>query len=165
MTLIAKLNQGDDKAIALFKDHWFSERGPDARERLMRADFDIGKGLDYWQQAQDTFLDLLKEDWTNLEARARLSKLYCLQGKFEMAKALSLQVLESKPWHFVAMETMTAISMAQGDMVMADLWKARRLPNPSKTEERRQWVERALQDAEAILKRMQEIKDGQEEWG
>jgi hypothetical protein len=98
MMLIAKLNCGDDSAIALFKDHWFSEHGDDdTRTRLLRADFDIGKGPEHWPNALRVLKDIIRQDWTHLEARARLSKLYCLMGRFDTSKRLSLQVLESKP--------------------------------------------------------------------
>ncbi len=160
MMLIARLSHGD-KVVAEFKQHWFSERGPAMRDLLLEADFCIGKGAAYWDNAQEIFDLLLDKDPTFLEARARLSKLYCLQGRFDEAKRYSMQVLDYKPWHFVAMETMVAICTAQGDQMMAQVWKARRLPNPSKVEERRQWVERALNDAEEILRRMvqQQHKD------
>ena len=73
---------------------------------------------------------------------------------------MSLQVLDFKPWHFVALETMVAVSTAQRDDTMIALYKSRRLPPPSQgAKRRRQWVERALQDAASIMRRMQEKQE------
>ena len=154
MLLIASLTHGDQPAIANFKRHWFGERGTNLSGQMMEADFVIGKGPEHWEHAEELLLCLIQEDATFLEPRARLSKLYCLQGKFDLAKTLSLQVLESKPWHFVAVETMVAIATAQQQEVQMQLWKSRLLPVPSQVQKRNQWVDRALEDAEAVLSRM-----------
>jgi tetratricopeptide (TPR) repeat protein len=153
MHLLAKLYR-DDKAITEFQ--WFAERGPEVQALLTTANNNIGKGPDHWPEAQAILLDLIKRDASFLEPQVRLSKLYCLQGRFDEAATLSQQVLESKPWHFVALETMVAISTAQGNTVLTELWKSRRLPTPSQKEAREQWVDRALQDAEEILRRMEQ---------
>ena len=100
---------------------------------------------------------LIKQDPTFLEAQARFAKLCCLQGKWDASIHWSQRVLDSKPWHFVTLETMVAANIAKGDLTMVELYKARRLPVPSKTEERSQWVDRALQDAQVILKRMEKL--------
>jgi len=154
MEIIAQLHHGDQPAIASFKQHWFSQAGDRAYQDLLDADFSIGKGPDFWSSAEETLLRLIQQNDSFLEPRARLSKLYCLQGRFAEAKELSLQVLEVKPWHFVAMETMVAASIATGDDISLDLWKSRRLPVPSKKKERELWVDRALADAETILSRL-----------
>jgi hypothetical protein len=159
MLLIARLLSKGDKAIAEFKHHWFSERGEEAKATLVKADFNIGKGPDYWPEAEVSFLKLVADDPTFLEPKVRLSKLYCLQAEFSEAEKLSQQVLDSKPWHFVAIETMVAVSTAQGKTTLAELWKSRRLPNPSQAERRNEWVERALLDAEEILGRMQRYQE------
>ena len=158
MLLIAKLNQGDKPAIADFKQHWFSERGDDVFALLTHADFGIGKGADHWEEATLIFQDLIAQDPTYLEPQARYAKLLCLMGRLEEAARWAQHVLDSKPWHFVTIETMVAISAAKQDSILSELWKARRLPVPSQPEARSQWVDRALQDAEVILGRMQQQK-------
>jgi hypothetical protein len=156
MLLIASLNRGDKPAISNFKKHWFSERGPDAEALLLHADFNIGKGPEYWEEAEMIFQDLIRSDPTFLEPKARYAKLLCLQGKWEEASRWSQQVLDSKPHHFVTIETMVAVLTGQGNTVMSELWKSRRLPTPSQVEARTEWVDRALEDAQVILGRMQQ---------
>jgi hypothetical protein len=153
MHLLSKLYRHDN----VFSEfQWFAERGPEVQALLTTANDNIGRGPDHWPEAQAILLDLIKRDSSFLEPQVRLSKLYCLQGRFDEAATLSQQVLESKPWHFVALETMVAISTAQGNTVLTELWKSRRLPPPSQKEAREQWVDRALQDAEEILRRMEQ---------
>jgi hypothetical protein len=159
MLLIAKLTHGDKPAIANFKKHWFSERGSDFETLLLHADFGIGKGPDHWEEAKLIFQDLIRQDPTYLEPQARYAKLLCLQGQWEESSRWAQHVLDSKPWHFVTIETMVALHTAKGDTVLSELWKARRLPNPSTPEARRQWVDRSLHDAEVILGRMQQQKE------
>lgn len=153
MMLLAKLNQGDD-SISEFKDFWFSEYGPDVQELMTEADFGIGKGPTHWEASEATFLDLIQRYPDFLEPQVRLSKLHCLQGRFEEAANLAKPVLECKPWHFVALETLVAVYTIQGNTVMAEVYKSRRLPFPSQKEAREQWVSRALLDAEELLGRM-----------
>ncbi|KAG7369611.1 hypothetical protein IV203_027357 [Nitzschia inconspicua] len=159
LLLIARLTHGDKPTIADFKKHWFSERGNEFETLLYHADFGIGKGPDHWEEAQLVFQDLIRQDPTFLEPQARYAKLLCLQGQLEESTRWAQRVLDSKPWHFVTIETMVALCTAKGDTVLSELWKSRRLPNPSKPEARRQWVDRALQDAETILGRMQQQKE------
>ena len=62
------------------------------------------------------------------------------------------EVLKIKPFHFVVLETMVAVSIAQNKAQQAQLWGAKRLPVPSKEEERRSWVDKAVQDANSHIK-------------
>ncbi|KAL3930271.1 MAG: hypothetical protein SGARI_004531 [Bacillariaceae sp.] len=156
MLLIAKLNQGDRPYIANLQNFWFSERGEDVKTLLRHADFGIGKGPEHWEETLLIFQDVIRQDPTFLEPQARYAKLLCLQGQFEEAALWAQKVLDSRPWHFVTIETMVAIHTAKGDSILAELWTERRLPNPSKPEARSQWVDRALADAEVILGRMQQ---------
>lgn len=46
----------------------------------------------------------------------------------------------------------------QEHSIIADMWKAQRLPTPSQKEARKQWVEKAMEDASAILRQMHVIQ-------
>jgi len=86
-----------------------------------------------------------------------LSKLYCLQGKFQEAKELANDVLQERPWHFGALETMRVVSLALHDEINLSIWDARRMPPPS-TEERKQWVDRAIADATVLLAQSEQVR-------
>lgn len=165
LLLIAKLARGGDQpAIGNFKKHWFSERGEEKMMILLHADFDIGRGPTHWEEARRIFQnDLIRHDPTFLEPQAGYAKLLCLQGQLDESARWAQRVLDSKPWHFVTIETMVAIHTAKGDSILSELWTARRLPNPSQPERRLQWVDRALQDAETILGRMQQQQQREKE--
>ena len=158
MILIAQLNHGDTPTISEFQKHWFSERGSDFKVLLTHADLNIGRGMEYWEEAEDIFEELIRQDPTFLEPQARLAKLRCLQGRFDESLTIAQRVLDSKPWHFVTQETMVASYTGKGNKMMADLWKQRKLPTMKRKTDRELWIDRALEDAEVILGRMQTIR-------
>ena len=149
IALIQELLNGD-KAIAEFKKLWFSERGPKVEKLMYQAELGIGQPPK-WNQTMDTLLELTRDDPTYIEPYVRLSKLYCLQGRFDESLILCQHILKVRPWHFVCIETMIALNMALGNADEAQFWAAKRLPTPSNAEQRDLWVQQAIQDATAHL--------------
>ena len=89
------------------------------------------------------------DDPTYIEPYVRLSKLYCLQGRFNESRNICQHVLTYRPWHYVALETMVAVNLAidDDDNQKLMLWASRRLPTPSQGELRKKWVEQAIEDS------------------
>jgi hypothetical protein len=163
--LLKQLLHGDE-VISQFKKLWFSERGPDVEKIMYQAEMGIGLGPTKWNETCEVLEALIRQDPTYIEPFVRLSKLYCLQGRLVESKMICQQVLslKFKPWHFVALETMVAIHTAllqenDDDFVQEEEvqhWSSRRLPRPDKKEERKQWVERALENAHHQLEQSRE---------
>ena len=84
----------------------------------------------------------------------RLATLLYLQGRLEESRALCETVLAVKPWHFGASSGMVMVCAGLGDPNAARQWASRRLPPIQPTgsnKRRRQWVERAVDDATKAL--------------
>jgi hypothetical protein len=152
--LLSRLYTGDD-AISEFKALWFFERGSEMQSQLFKADFAIGNPKN-WEESENILNDLIRSDPTFLEPKVRLSKLCCLQGRFDDSLRLAQEVLELRPWHFVVLDTMVAVYTGKGNTDMAQMWASRRLPTPSQREKRKLWVDRALRDAKEVLARLEE---------
>jgi hypothetical protein len=103
---------------------------------------------------------LICSDPTYLEPYVRLSKLYCLQGRFEDSRIICEQVLLLKPWHYVALETMVAVNLVQENNEQLLKWASKRLPTPSRKELREKWVQQAIEDSI----RIQETDDSNRSW-
>eukprot|EP00536_Pseudo-nitzschia_multiseries_P005231 jgi/Psemu1/12012/gm1.12012_g len=145
-SLLQQLEEGDEavKELRLF---WRSQLGSSREEDLLRkAATGIGDPS-AWKESQDILEELCKEHPTFLHAFALLSKLYCLMGRLEDSQTMALEVLKLKPWHFLAIETMVATSYALNQINTSVYWASRRMPPPSRTEKRREWVDRALKDS------------------
>lgn len=140
--LIKQLLKGDE-AIAELRRLWFSERGKQVQDKMYTAERAIGNPQN-WTVAQSILEELVMDDPTYVEPFVRLSKLYCLQGRFEESQKICQAVLEIRPWHFVASETMAALSRVQ---VIEKEHLIKRLPTPSQKELRKSWVEQALEDS------------------
>ena len=149
---------GGDEAIrgGHFRRLWFSERGFSVERVMERADLDAGKP-ETWPDAESALVSLIRDDPTYVEPYVRLSKLYCLQQRFDESKALALAALELRPWHFVALETMVAVHTAQRNELEARLWDAKRLPKPSDPERRKEWVHGHLREFEELFSSQQSL--------
>lgn len=148
--LLSNLLQGDD-AINQLRNLWFSERGNEVEALMYQAEFGIGHPQN-WTLAETILQDLILADPTYLEPFARLSKLYCLQGRFQESHDMCRRVLEQRPWHYVALETMVAVLLVKDDNRQLLLWAKKRLPPPSQHKLRRTWVEQAIEDSKRIQK-------------
>ena len=144
--LLKQLLNGDD-AIAELRKLWFGERGMETEQLLYEADAGIGHPSN-WTLAESILEELIEDDPTYIEPFVRLSKLYCLQGRFEESRIMCDSALIYRPWHYVALETMVACYLAQGqDNQQLVEWAKKRLPTPSHKELRKQWVEQAIKDS------------------
>lgn len=143
--LIKELLNGDS-AIKQLRRLWFSERGKKIENLMYQAELGIGHPQN-WTSAEEILEDLILEDPTYIEPYVRLSKLYCLQGRFMESRNICQHVLTYRPWHYVALETMVAVNLAMDDNQKLLLWASRRLPSPSHGELRKKWVEQAIEDS------------------
>lgn len=144
--LIAKIQEGD-KAILELRQLWSLQSGNCREEELLNQ---AAKGIGdprSWQESKEILERLTIQNPTFLEPFARLSKLYCLMGRLEDSQIMALEVLKLKPWHFIAIETMVATSYALSKIQTSLYWASRRMPPPSQTAKRREWIQRAIESS------------------
>ena len=152
-SLLEALRDGDD-AVGELRDFWRAqprnyrdgdkhETEHERGERFREAALGIGDPSS-WERSREVLESLCGEDPTFLQAFALLSKLYCLEGKLEDSRAVALEVLKLKPWHFLAIETMVATSYALNKINASVFWASRRLPPPGRAEQRSEWIDRAI---------------------
>jgi len=155
--LIQELLQGDE-AVAKLRQLWFAERGPAMEAQLYEADSWIGKGgtRDNWTKAEEILFQLIQQDPTFFEPFVRLSKLYTLQGRFADSQQICLSLHQAKPWHYVVLETMVVNTMVLEHNRDLQTWASKRLPPPSLSKERKEWVTRAIQDSMRLEKEQKE---------
>lgn len=171
MELLSELCNGDE-AVPKLKELWFSEHNGPPRttsssrttettstvEKLLKeASLCIGNPTQ-WNKSEEMLIQLINEYPSFIEPYVRLSKLYCLQQKFDTSKQLALQVLEMKPWHFVALQTMVTVAYATNDTSAYFMWQQRKLPPYNQLRERQEWVERALSDFSALMSKQEQNK-------
>jgi hypothetical protein len=160
--LLKQLLYGDE-AIAELRKLWFSERGLVVQEQMYIAEAAIGHPQN-WTVAESILETLIYADPTYIEPFVRLSKLYCLQGRFEESGRMCQAALENRPWHYVALVTMAVLDLVEqkeGD----EEQPSKRLPPPSKKDLRKQWVEQAVGDSmqieqDAMMARRIQLDDG-----
>lgn len=160
--LLKQLLYGDE-AIAELRKLWFSERGLAVQEQMYMAEAAIGNPQN-WTLAESILETLIHADPTYIEPFVRLSKLYCLQGRFEESERMCQAALEYRPWHYVALETMAAVSLVEQKEKNKEQ-PSKRLPTPSKKDLRKQWVEQAVEDSmrterDAMMARRIQLDDG-----
>jgi len=145
-SLLAQVQDGD-KAIKELRVLWGSQSGDDLKEELL---YEASRGIGdprLWETSRKILEKLTRENPTYLEPFARLSKLYCLMGKFEDSQTMALEVLKLKPWHILAIETMVATSYGLNQIESSLHWASQRMPPPSQTEKRKEWVRRAIENS------------------
>ena len=147
-----------------FRKLWRSERGTEVEEKVLRAWKDMGHP-DLWNNAERDLLKLIEDDPTYLYPFVFLSKLYCLQGKFQESQHICKSILQLKPYHFVVIETMIANSFALQSMDDAAYWQTKRLPPPTHQDARKAWTIQAIEDATRILDEAKESNKPQTEIG
>ena len=140
----------DDSAIQKFRILWFSERGEET-EGIIRNAWKLLGHPDNWPMAEETLLKLINEDPTYLHPFVLLSKLFCLQGKFQESQRICEQILKVKPYHFAVIETMIANSVAQQNVELSNYWISKRLPPPALKDQRWEWVHTSIMDGRRIL--------------
>ena len=143
-SLLAQVQDGDE-AIKELRILWGSQSGNDLNEELL---YEASRGIGdprLWETSREMLEKLTRENPTFLEPFARLSKLYCLMGRFEDSQTIALEVLKLKPWHILAIETMVATSYALNQIESSLHWASQRMPPPSQTEKRKEWVRRAIE--------------------
>lgn len=145
-SLLAQVQEGD-KAIKELRKLWGSQSGNSREEELLyQASRGIGNPT-LWDESREILEKLTIENPTFLEPFARLSKLYCLMGRLEDSQIMALEVLKLKPWHILAIETMVATSYALNQIETSIHWASQRMPPPSKTEKRKEWIRRAMKSS------------------
>jgi hypothetical protein len=145
-SLLAQVQEGD-KAIKELRRLWGSQSGNSREEELLyQASRGIGSPT-LWDESREILEKLTIENPTFLEPFARLSKLYCLMGRLEDSQIMALEVLKLKPWHILAIETMVATSYALNQIETSMHWASQRMPPPSKTKKRKEWIRRAMKSS------------------
>lgn len=86
-------------------------------------------------------------DWT--EPYIRLSAILFIQDRIYESYEYALKALDLKPWHFAIPHLFICLSIAQGNFGQALYWGRMKLPrlSRSRSQRRRAWVDRALQQA------------------
>ncbi len=155
--LLESLQYGDAGMSDLWS-LWFAERGPEAATKLLEIEALCSKGEDFWSEAEDKLLQIIKEYgpyWA--EPVNRLATLYYMQGRMEESKALCEVVLTLKPWHVGALSGIVLVCAGLGDVGGARMWADRRLPplQPDNTTggRRTKWVKIFVAEAKAKLGR------------
>mmetsp|Transcript_18571 Transcript_18571/g.40434 ORF Transcript_18571/g.40434 Transcript_18571/m.40434 type:complete len:326 (-) Transcript_18571:1532-2509(-) len=165
-SLLEKIQQGDD-AIWELRDFWRSQSGSSREEELLnQAANGIGDPSS-WENSKDILEGLCAENPTFLQPFALLSKLYCLMGRLEDSQTIALEVLKLKPWHFLAIETMVATSYALNQINTSVYWASRRMPPPSQSEKRKEWIDHAIKkslDFEDELVSMRQIEEEESDY-
>ena len=153
--LLSHLAQGDEAVNDLWT-LWYSEKGRDTAQRLVRAEELTGEGGSLaWSHAEDILRALVEEHgvyW--VEPLNRLATLYYMQGRLDEAETLCKIVLAIKPWHFGALSGIVMIFAAQTNSEKARLWAACRLPMFAPTGANRRriaWTEQAVLSAQESL--------------
>ncbi|CAB9505020.1 repeat-containing protein [Seminavis robusta] len=161
--LLGQLVEGDESVTDLWT-LWFSERGSDAAQQLVRAEELTGEGPSGWQRAEEILRDLIEEHgvyW--VEPVNHLATLYYMQGRVDAAETLCQIVLAVKPWHFGALSSIVMIYAAQANSEKARLWAASRLPAfaPNGANRRRiAWAEQAVLSAkESFVNAEKRVQD------
>jgi hypothetical protein len=145
-SLLAQVQKGDN-AIKELRRLWGSQSGNSREEELLyQASRGIGDPT-LWDESREILEKLTIENPTFLEPFARLSKLYCLMGRLEDSQIMALEVLNLKPWHILAIETMVATSYALNQIETSMHWASQRMPPPSQTEKRKEWIRRAMKSS------------------
>jgi len=145
-SLLTKIEEGDE-AIKEIRRLWCSQSGISREENLL---YQASKGIGdprQWEQAKEILERLTVENPTFLEPFARLSKLYCLMGRLEDSNIMAQEVLKLKPWHILAIETMVATSYALNQIESSVYWASQRMPPPSQTAKRKEWIFRAIENS------------------
>lgn len=105
------------RAAAALWEHWLSERGPAARERLERGLWAMREGN--WAEAEEELQGLMGEhpDWA--EPVNAMAMLRYRQRRFPESEVLCRRVLELKPRHFGAWAGLAHCAMQQRDWATA----------------------------------------------
>jgi hypothetical protein len=119
-------------------DHWFAERGDEARAELLAADGDAAKLISLIEQYPD---------WA--EPTNRLATLRFLEGEYADSAALCKQVLREKPWHFGASSGIVQCYVKLEKQGKAQRFAEDALPQPGP--KRQLWVERMLVEVDTKL--------------
>lgn len=169
--LLEGLARQDDPVTRSLWTLWYSEGGARAKQDLDRADqlMVMSGGGGQWKDCESVLTHLIEQHGPYFaEPINRLATLYYLQQRHTDSLALCRVVLAVKPWHFGALSGLVQIYTLQRDREQARYWANRRLPtlaahtsaapfaggvtNPR----RREWVERAVQQARNALETAEE---------
>lgn len=159
-SLLAQVQEGD-KAIKELRKLWGSQSGNTQKEELM---YQAARGIgnpQLWDESRGILEKLTTENPTFLEPFARLSKLYCLMGRLEDSQTMALEVLKLKPWHILAIETMVATSYALNQIESSVYWASQRMPPPSQTAKRKEWIHRAIESSLEFENKLLELQQDQ----
>ena len=125
--LIECLNDGDDVISELW-DHWYSERGSAAKQKLQQSS---GMFMDEskWEECEQNLIELVVEHGIYFaEPVNLLATLYFIQKRFDLSYKLCQVVLAIKPHHIGALSGIVEVALGSGDMGAARYWAAKRLP-------------------------------------
>jgi len=147
----------DQKTIACLWDHWYSERGQEAKSELEKTDILLGSE-DRWNECEIELVTLIDHYGLYfVEPVNRLATLFYLQGRYIESYRLCRVVLTIKPWHFGAVSGIVQVCLAMGNKKNAIYWADRRLPRVESGDnsyiplQRMEWVMNAVTDAKRLL--------------
>jgi len=180
IALLRELEYNEDVTNEIW-NLWYSERGNKAKEELQTIE-ELFDDRSQWSLAESRLKELIEYNNNNnhnsnhniwVEPMNRLATLYYLQGRFEESKALSTIVLKRKPWHFGAISGLVMVCASLEEAKEARYWSTLRLPplfnnkknklfydgNSKHNNRRKQWVQRAVDDArKALLEEEERIR-------
>lgn len=128
----------------------------------------IDKGLgnrQMWEAIELRYRELIDEHcgqeddvrvWT--EPANRLATLLFLMGRHAESKTWCERILESKPWHTGALSGVVMVCTKMNDLEGARAYGELCLPPTSEISERKKWIERNVDIAEARLAALEKEK-------
>jgi hypothetical protein len=156
--LLEQLVEHDGLVLDHLWSLWYSERGRHAAQRLNEATA-LSNDPRTWREAEAILRQLILEYgiyW--VEPLNRLATLFYIQEKYQQSIDLCQVILYVKPWHFGALSGIVALYGQVNNVEQARIWAQRRLPtflpisNPQNNSRRREWVQMAVQNAQASLR-------------
>lgn len=147
--LLESLEKNDEIVDRLWSI-WYNERGPLAAQELYFA-LELMDNR-HWDQAEERLRALVSEHgpyWA--EPINALATLKFITGRLEESRDLCLAVLREKPWHFGALSGIVMVYEGLHDTAKAQTWAAQRLPPLESPKRRRDFVQRAVRNANQAL--------------
>jgi len=153
MKLLQSLKESDS-AVSVLWSFWFSECGMEDGKELVEAERQAS--LENFDIAEEMFQKLIQKHGENfVEPMNRYATMLYMQGRLEESKEMCENVLSVKPWHFGALSGIVLVCAGLNDMVNAQIWSSRKLPPLNAPEERKEWVDRAVQEINSMLSEKQ----------
>ena len=170
MELLDSLRDSDD-AVGELLHLWVTERDAESAQQIIQMEQECSPGL---EQEEQMLRCMIQDNPTWAEPVLRLATLLYYKGCTEESYEMAMLTLELKPWHIEAPQLLVLLALRNQDMGQALFWARRGLPplrgaSPSRDGEgevefrptwkrRRQWVERALEQAQDQLQEAEQYR-------